>query len=291
MNFFSQKKLWGLLIAGLLFSACGQVKINAEKINVVATFYPLAEIAEEVGGDIVSVYTVVPAGQEPHDYEPTPKDLVEIYGARLFLVNGASLDAWAQKITSGEKTAVVTMETALNLNSSDPHFWLDPMLFAKEVEIVRDALIEIDPSNMAYYTNNAAAYTEQLQDLDTAYRTGLAQCAQNTIVSAHDAFGYLAKAYNLTVLPIAGISPDEEPSPNDIAALTEIVKEKEISVIFFEELVSPRIAETLAVETGAEVLVLNPLEGLTEEQIASGESYISIMQQNLDHLRIALICQ
>jgi len=173
----------------------------------------------------------------------------------------------------------------------DPHVWLDPVIFRQEVEIIRDTLIEIDPQNAPAYLANATYLIDSLNELDQRFREGLRSCVKHDVVVSHDAFGYLAREYGFSIIPISGISPDEEPSPKDLARITDLVRAKGLQYIFFETTVSPKLSETIAREVGATTLVLNPLESLTPHEIQSGEQYHSVMGKNLTNLRRALICQ
>jgi zinc transport system substrate-binding protein len=173
----------------------------------------------------------------------------------------------------------------------DPHIWLDPVLVKGIVEAIRDAYVQVDPANRASYEANAAAFVTELEALDQKYQATLSQYDKRTIVVSHNAFGYLARRYGLDVVFIAGLSPEAEPSPQELAAISRLARERGVKYIFFETLVSPRLAQTVATEVGAQTLVFDPLEGLTDEDIASGESYISVMEQNLDNLKIALEAQ
>jgi zinc transport system substrate-binding protein len=285
------------------------------RLRVAATFYPLAEFARQVGGDNVEVSTVVPGGVEPHDYEPTPQDIVAVQSADVFLYNGAGLDPWAERLRpelEAKGVAVVMMGEAVGPEALhgdeeepgrdgteehgheggvDPHFWLDPVLARKEAEAIRDALVRADEARKDEYAAGAEAYGRELDALDEAYRRGLASCRQDTVVTSHDAFGYLAARYGFKAMPVAGLSPEEEPSPRRLADLSRAIRRQGIRYIFFETLVSPRLAETLARETGAKTLVFNPLEGLTDEELRTGEDYVSVMRSNLGSLRTALDCE
>jgi|SRR3989344_2609064 len=279
-------------------------------IKVTTSFYPLAEFAKQVGGDRVEVVNITPAGSESHDFEPTPKDVAALFSSKVFIFNGAGFDPWAEKLKPDlEQKGVRTIDMSeyVDLIASeekhedeenneeaeelDPHFWLDPVLAKKEVGVIRDAFVRVDPSNNSEYTNNAERYIEQLSTLDDKYKNGLASCEIRDAVASHAAFGYLAERYNINVISIAGISPEEEPSPKRMAEIAQLAKQKNIKHIFFETLVSPKLSETIAREIGAETLVFNPLEGLTNEEIATGEDYISVMEKNLVNLRTALICK
>lgn len=274
---------------------------RTDKIKVVASFYPLAHFAEQIGKDHVDITNITPAGAEPHDYEPTPKEIASIYTAKLLITNGSGLDVWADKIKpdlQAQGVEVATMSDQFQLlkgvdeeSITDPHIWLDPALVEKEVAQIRDALIKVDPQNESDYRKNADSYIAQLTDLDKQFSDGLAQCTTRDVVTSHAAFGYMAKHYNLNQIAIAGISPEEEPSSQRMAEIAQLAKEKNIKYIFFETLVSPKLADTIATEVGAKTIVFNPLEGLTDDEIMSGKTYINVMQDNLSSLRTALQCK
>jgi zinc transport system substrate-binding protein len=190
------------------------------------------------------------------------------------------------------KGILVIMATEnVELLPSDPHVWLDPVAMQIIVQRIRDGLIEIDPGDADTYRKNAEAYLAKLSALDKAYRDGLASCDIREVVTSHNAFNYLAKRYNLTMLSISGLSPEDEPSPKRMAEVADLAKVKKIDTIFFETFVSPKLSETIAQEVGAKTAVLNPIEGLTNEEHQAGETYISLMEQNLQNLRMALRCR
>jgi len=302
--------VFGLLIVGLLaygLKASLQPKRQSPtsqgsgKIKVVASFYPLAEFTSQVAKEHAEVTNMTPAGAEPHDYEPTPQQIAGIYNAKLLVANGAGLDPWANKIKSDLQAhgiAVISLSDQFQLlpppdqeSTADPHFWLDPALSQQEVGAIRDALIKVDPVNAGDYQKNAAGYIGQLKALDQQYQQGLASCTKHDVVTSHAAFGYLAKHYGLNQIAIAGLSPDAEPSAARMAEIAQEAKQKDIKVIFFETLVSPKLAQTIATEIGAQTAVFNPLEGLTDEELQQGKNYISVMQDNLNNLRSALECK
>ena len=155
---------------------------------------------------------------------------------------------------------------------------------------IRGAFERADPVNAAVYANNARAFTERLAALHEAFSTGLRDCARRSLVVSHAAFTYLARRYDLRQIAVTGRRPESEPSPADLAAIVRAARREGARYVFFETLVSPRLAETLAREVGARTLVLNPLEGLTRDEAAAGRDYLALMRQNLDHLRIGLEC-
>lgn len=281
------------------------IQPSGEGVKVVASFYPLAEFARQVGGNAVHVTTVVPAASEPHEYEPTPQEIAQAYAAAVFIYNGSGVDPWAERIApelTQHGVRVVTMSAVMPLLSAplvlggadegliDPHFWLNPVLAQKQVEAIRDALVAVDPAHAFVYTSQANTYKAQLVKLDGDYKAGLASCGRRDIVTSHAAFGYLAKQYNLVPINISGISPEEEPSARVLSEIADLAEQKHVSYIFFETLVSPRLAQTIASEIGAHTLVFNPLEGLTDVERQAGKNYISVMRDNLQNLRTALEC-
>ena len=264
-------------------------------IPVVATIYPWGFVAQRVGGVHVDVTVVTPPGAEPHDYEPTPHDIVVSQGAHLFLLNGYGMDAWAEKIEpdiakAGAETITFAPQGPRIGTGQDPHVWLDPVFMQKAAGLVRDALIRIDPSHAADYRANADALISDLNALDSEYANGLKNCSLNEVVVSHDAFRYLATRYGFTTVAVTGLTPDQEPSPKDLGAIADLVRTKHIGTIFTETLVSPKISQTLADETGAKTLVLNPIEGLTSDDVGQGKTYLTIMKENLANLRTALQC-
>ena len=291
-----------LAATALLLSGCGSSTSSADEgVLVVASFYPLAEAAQRVGGDLVSVENLTPPGVEPHDLELAPDDIETIATADVVLYLGGGFQpAVEDAVDEAGDAVVVNVLDAVDARPAppgeadelavDPHVWLDPVRFERVVEAVAVALGEADPANRSTYEKNAEAYTTELAELDDAFRTGLADCQRTTIVTSHEAFGYLADAYGLTQVAISGLSPEAEPDPRRLAELRDLVEREGVTTIFAEELVSPKVAETLANEAGVEVAVLNPIESLTDAQAEAGEDYVSLMRENLDTLRKALDC-
>jgi len=274
------------------------------RVQVVASFYPLAYFARAIGGEFVSVTNITPMGMEPHEYEPTPLELVKTHDADLFLFNGNGIDVWADRISNdlqNEGVDIVRMVDHVDVMETDgadtgegvydPHIWLDPTYAEKEVQIIADQLSQIDPAHTDQYAINRDRFLASLQALDKEYQTGLATCENRTIVTTHNAFRYLARRYHLETLYVLGLSPEEEPSSKRIAEIADLAKSRGIKYIFFESLVSPAFADTIASEIGADTLVLNPIEGLTKEEQVAGEDYLSLMRSNLAHLKTALVCQ
>ncbi len=275
---------------------------KSEKMTVAASFYPLYFFSSQIGGDKANVTNITPAGAEPHDYEPTSQDMVTISNSDLLVLNGGGLEAWGDKImknsSSREPLIIVAGKDLTDQkvvedgeNITDPHIWLSPELAEKIVDKITDGFIGADPKNKDLYLANANTLKNKLSVLDADYRTGLQDCASRNIITSHSAFGYLATTYGFNQVSITGLSPDAEPSPKQLIDIAKFAKENKIKYIFFESLVSPKLSETVANEIGAQTMVLNPIEGLTNEEIKEGKDYLTEMQKNLASLRIALECK
>ncbi|MBM4389080.1 MAG: zinc ABC transporter substrate-binding protein, partial [Deltaproteobacteria bacterium] len=246
--------------------------------------------------------SVVPAGAEPHDFEPTSKDIAGIYAADLFVYNGGGFDAWAEKLRPEVEKAGVTVinltETLLLETSGlryenggvDPHFWLDPSRAKEAITVIGETLKHLDPDGRPHYNAFVERAAARLDLLDRNYQETLGQCALSEIIVSHDAFRYLGHRYGFRTIAIAGFSPEEEPSLAQIAKLVELARAKGIRHIFFESLVSPKLSETIAREIGGSVLSLNPIEGLTDEGLHAGDDYVSLMRENLINLAAGLQC-
>ena len=278
-------------MAGLAVLVTRQQSFGDEKITVATSFYPLFNFSQIVGGKYVAVTNMTPAGAEPHEYEPAARDLLRAQKAKLFVYNGSTFEPWAKKFASSYPGQKVAANYHVALHDTDPHFWLDPIQAQQIVQNIANGLAATDPTHADYYQHNADDYKQKLAQLDVDFRQGLATCKQHEIVSSHDAFGYLGRRYGFAIRGIAGISPDAEPSAERLQELADLVRQKHIDYVFFESLVSPRLADTIATETGAKTLVLDPIEGLSDEEQQRGKDYLSIQRDNLAHLRTALTCQ
>lgn len=310
-----------LLVTSLFLSACStpgklpstnsSLNDASAKVKVVASFYPLAYFAEKIGGERVEVTTIVPPGTEPHEYEPTPQDIRRIQTASVIIYLGAGLDPWAEKmrveleqkgikvlqfsegvaLLSGHEEEGEHTQEEQDHDEFDPHIWLDPVLVREQVEKLAQAFIAADPQHRSVYEKNQKEFIGDLVKLEQSYDSGLAVCTHHTVITSHASAGYLAQRYNFDQHSISGFSPESEPSPRQIGNLATLAKEQGIKYIFFETLVSPKLAQTLADEAGAQTLVFNPIEGLTGDDTAQGKDYMSIMRENLQNLRLALDCK
>ncbi|WP_458461172.1 metal ABC transporter solute-binding protein, Zn/Mn family [Paenibacillus sp.] len=368
---FSKKATLGLLFSlTLIVAGCGQksasdantsstgagntvsTESEAAKLNVQVSFYPMYEFTKNVAGDLADVHTLVPAGMEPHDWEPTPQDIASIEKADVLVYNGAGMESWIDQVTGSlSNTSLIQVEATKGVNllegtedehdhghedsdgtdthdhadesageshdhdhadeatteehdhdhdaeaeeghghdhgGLDPHVWLSPALAIKEVRNIEAGLAQAAPEHAEQFKQNADAYVAQLESLDQDFKAAVTDSKRKDFITQHAAFGYLAQEYGLQQVPIAGLSPEQEPSAAQMASVIDFAKEHQVKTIFFETLVSSKVSETIASEVGAKTAVLNPIEGLTEEEIAAGMDYISVMRQNLEALKLAL---
>ncbi|WP_285579070.1 metal ABC transporter substrate-binding protein [Herbidospora sp. NBRC 101105] len=291
----------------VLTAACGgSTAAETGKPVVDAAFFPLQWLAEKVGGPDVTVEGLTKPGVEPHDLELTPQQVAGVAEASLVVyvkgVQPAVDEAVAQHAADRGFDAASAVPTLAAVHDEhaeeeehgheeeelayDPHLWLDPSRMATLANALGGRLAEADPAHGAAYKERAKQTAAALTTLDAEFAKGLETCANRTIVTAHTAFGYLANRYKLEQVGIGGIDPDAEPSPARLAEAARIAKEKKVTTIFTEELVSPKVAEVLASEVGAKTAVLNPLESPPQ-----GGDYVSGMTANLTALRTALGCQ
>lgn len=275
------------LLGALLLVGCGSSSVpngTSDSKTVVAAFYPLAYAAQQIGGARLEVRNLTPAGAEPHDLELTPSDVRSIDGAALVLYLGGGFMPALETAVAQRQGRSVDLLARPNAGVSphDPHVWLDPVRYAAMVRRIGAALG--DPAA-------TAGLVRRLTVLDAAYRHGLARCARRQVVTSHAAFGYLAARYGLTQVPLEGLSPEAEPSARGLERLVELVRRSGATTVYFETLVSPKLAQTVAREAGVTTAVLDPLEGLRSEELARGGDYFSVMRANLAALRKGLGCR
>ena len=276
------------LVAGLVLAGCGGWSAAPEggdgRLRVVAGFAPLAEVAARVGGDLVDVRNLTPAGAEPHDLELDTEAVDAVEDADVVVLAGGGFQPALEEVAGRSDAA--TVDVLDSDGRDDPHVWLDPTKLAAIVERVRDVLRDADPDAAGELEANAAAYVAELEELDADFATGLATCQRRVIVTTHAAFGHLAARYDLVERSIAGASPESEPDPARLAALVDDVAAEGITTVFTEPLVAPDVAETLAREADVVTAVLDPIEGIED-----GATYESVMRENLAALRAALGCE
>jgi zinc transport system substrate-binding protein len=281
------------------------------KIQVVVSLFPLYDFSRIIGGDKVDVSLLLPPGMEAHSFEPKPDDIIRANKADLFIYTNRYMEPWAVNIASGldsRKTLVVDASRGVHFlragheaehdhdghdgEGMDPHIWLDFANAQTMVDTILTALVAKDPAHRDYYTANAEAYKAKLRDLDEQYRSGLSHCAKHIFLhGGHFAFGYLAKRYGLRYESAYAVSANAEPSPAKIAGLIRQIQQNGLHYIYTEELVEPRIADTISRETGATVLKLHGAHNISKEDLAAGATFLSLMEQNLKNLRIGLQCK
>lgn len=300
----------------------GQNDGDEGRLQVVASFFPLYDFAMKIGGEHVHVYNLVPAGVDSHDWTPKLQDMQQISRADVFLYVGAGYEGWVDAfvdaLDGGEGPDVVETSRGAALlrlsesshetdvddhdhdhamdhedahvhdHDTDPHVWLSPKQAVVLADNIKDAFIAADPDHRGDYEAGHAELIERLHDLDRQLTQVVAEASRRMFIVSHESFGYLARDYGLTQVGVMGLSPDAEPTVKKLQEIRETVEQQDIRYILFEELVSPKVAETLADSLGIDTLVLNPLEGLTEEQRRAGDDYFSIMARNLTSLAKAL---
>lgn len=308
-------KKGSLLIASLailfIMVGCGNQEATKDstKLQIVTSFYPMYDFTQNVAGDNAEVSVLMKAGTEPHDYEPSAKDIAKIADSDVFVYNSKEMETWVSSVLTNidtKKTVVVDASQGIDLlegnhsddeteaeheghsHAHDPHIWLDPVLAQKQVDTIKEGIIKADTKNKETYEKNALAYKEKLAALNEKFEMGLKNAENRTFVTQHAAFAYLANRYDLEQVAIAGLSPDQEPSPAKLAELNDFIKENNIKIIYFAETASPKIAKTVANETGAKLEVLSPIEGITQEEQENGVDYIKVMEKNLEALEKAI---
>lgn len=310
------------LLAGTSLAACsGGDDQDSGRLQVVAAFYPLQYAAERVAGEHADVANLTTPGKEPHDLELSVRQVVKVNDADL-VVFEEHFQTAVDAAVEGSDAATVDAAGVVDLlppaehdheegeheegqhaeepeeheghdehehGDLDPHFWQDPLRMATLGDAIGEELAELDPDHADAYAANAAALRTDLEKLDAEFAAGLDGCKRDLVVVNHDAFGYLAK-YDLHLEPIAGLSPDAEPTAATLAELHELIKSEGITTVFSETLVSPKTAEALASDLGIDAAVLDPLEGLTADAEENGGDYLSVMRRNLDTLKKANAC-
>lgn len=278
---------------------------DKEKLSIVATFYPMYDFTKNIVGDAGEVDLLIPAGSEPHDYEPSAKDMAAIHDADVFVYHDENMETWVPQAEKGwAKGAPNVVQGTKGMillpggeehdhdhehgeghhHELDPHTWVSPHMAIQEVNSITDQLKTLYPDKAQIFETNAEKYLAKLAKLDQTYSDTLKAAKQKSFVTQHAAFGYLALDYGLQQVAIAGLNPDQEPSPSRIAELKDYVAANDIHYIYFEENANDKIAQTLANEAKVKLEVLNPLESLTKEQMDNGEDYISVMEANLKAL-------
>lgn len=315
-----------VIFGGAVLSACGPAPVNNDKILVYTSFYPLYDFTQKIGGDKVEVINLVKPGDEAHHYEPTINQMTGLYDADLIVVNGLGMESWLTNINQTLTSKIVdtsigatvierttnadndhdheeddhddgdehddehehSEDDGHNHGTSDPHIWLSIKNAKKQMENIKNALVSIDEANAAYYQNNYDRYAILFDGLDSQYQTQLGNLVNKNFVVSHRAFGYIAHEYGLNQYSLNDFDTDGEPELSTLNYIMDFIQANDIKGVFYQEFSNQQIATFIEENTDAEVYKLSTVEGLTNQQIDSGEDYLSIMAQNLVNLLKAL---
>lgn len=303
-----KKTIITILLTLILLSGCSNIEAESDKPNVIVTLFPQYDMVRAIAKDKVNLELLLPAGVEPHSYEPTPNTIIRINESDLFVYTSDIMETWISNLfteLNDQGPIVVNSSNGVELithleeehsdeedhdEEYDPHFWLDPLNAKIMAENITAGLIEMDPENADFYQANANIYLSELDKLDQEFIDLFNRVKLNKIIyGGHFAFGYLSNRFNIEILsPYTGYSPDAEPSISSLAELINVMQENQIKVIFYEELVDPKIARTISEQTGANIEVLHGAHNLSQEEMAQGLTYFDVMRSNIEKLKVAL---
>lgn len=282
---------------------------KASKVKVVASFYPMYDFVQKIGGDRVEVSSIIPPGVKPHDWEPTIQQRLKAESSDMLVYNGAGFEKRIEEIDAkfkvdtseglellegnsegGDHQTSASGHTDLNENA-DPHIWLDPILAKYQIEKIRDGLIKIDPANTNYYNGTAKKFIAELDSLDAFIRSELSNCDKTDFIAFHNAFTYFSNRYGLNQHSVYGVSPEGDILPQRLQEIIKLSRELNIDTIYAEDLIDPRLANVIATEIpNGKVLILSSIEGIDEEEQKAGKGYIDKMRQNIENLKVGLRC-
>jgi len=305
------RRLYLLLISALmitvalsgiyLYSLESHVSPTGGPIKVLATFYPVYDFAQNIGGDRISLSLLVPETVDVHTFEPTPQSVVEVTRASVLVFSGAGLEPWIPQIVAAAgNPSLIVVDSSQGISllpvpaefqkenrTIDPHIWLDPVLAEQQVTNILNGLIKADPADQAYFTSNAQAYISKLDTLNSQYLNITAHAKTRYFVTFHEAFAYFARRYNLTQIPIAGPF-EEEPTPSDIQNVVTAINQNHLCYVGYESLENPSVSDSIAKQTHAALVLMDPIEGLSQADQAAGKSYLTKMQDNMTIFNLAL---
>ena len=291
-----------IAVGTVLYFSNSVTPVTSSKLKVIATFYPLYDFAQNVGGDKVSVSILVPETVDVHDFEPTPSSIAAISSADLLIYNGVGLEPWIQEVisASGNKN-LIQVDTSQGIQllpvpsqfqrgneTLDPHIWLDPLNAKQQVNNILQGLIKADPIDTQYFTQNAQVYEAKLDTLNSQAINATTNTATKYFVTFHEAFAYFANQYNITQLSISGPF-EEEPTPTDIQNVIGAINLYHLKYVGYESLENQAISQSISSQTNATLVNMNPIEGLTTQEKAAGDNYITLMQQDINNIHLALI--
>lgn len=298
--------LIGMSVIGCSKDNKTEVENKEDKIVVYTTVFPAYDFTKNIGKDKIDLNYIVPPGTEPHEYEITPKTIKDIQNGDLIIKNGLGIDNFADKIESESNLNIVVASDGIDPISYkkeenheheegehdhgqyDPHVWLDIDLAIKECENIKNALVKADEKNKEFYEKNYNEYIEKLKELKVTYDKELNELKNNKMIVSHDAYGYLCKNYGIEQISITGINPNQEPSLSKISEIATYAKNNNIGYILFDGLVNPKVAQTIANEANIKTQVLYSIDGVTKQDFNNNEDYISLMNKNLEILKLVL---
>jgi zinc transport system substrate-binding protein len=284
-----------------LFRPSNSANEQGKVLTVLATFYPIYDFTKNVGGDKINVSLLVPETVDVHDFDPTPSSVQQVATSDVLVYSGAGLEPWiSQVISAANNPKLVVVDTSQGIQllpvppqfqkenrTVDPHIWLDPVLAKQQVNNILQGLIRSDPADQEYFTANAQNYDAKLDYLNSQIVNATANVKTRYFVTFHEAFAYFAKEYNLTQIPIAGPF-EEEPTTSDIQKVIDAINQYHLQYVGYESLENPAISQSISSETNATLILMNPIEGLTEQDKITGKTYLILMQEDLSNIILAL---
>jgi zinc transport system substrate-binding protein len=293
------------LISAFIFTGCFENKQTnqSQKPNVVVSTFAIYDVAKYLAKDEIDVFLLLPPGREVHSFEPTPKDIIKLKKASLFVYNGAGLEPWVEKFATKESldlSKYVTLIDFKNHNhhnhhhhhfSKDPHYWLDFANMKKVADILAKRFSKIVPKKKELFQKRAKEYEKVMDNLDKAYKNELLNCKKSEIFVNHNAYSYLGKKYNFGVHSLVGLSSEAKPSPKTIEEIINEIKKEDIKVIFFENFENSSVIKQIAKDTNVKVDTLQPLANITKDEAQKKLTYKDIMLKNLKKIKSALECK
>lgn len=291
------KKIFYIAVVLLLLLGCNsEHKVEkSKKLQVFTTIYPYYDFATKIGKEKVDVYSIFPAGADPHGFEPSAKTIAKVMNCDVFIYNGLDLEPWLNNLLTNMGDKVPLLVNASDLvekikkgDQFDPHIWLDLVNDLKIANGIKDALVNKDNLNKSFYEENFAKLKQKIENLNSQFQDKIANLKSKKLVTSHAAFAYFAKRYGLEQVPVAGIDSHEEPSAAHMVNLVKFIKENKIRTIYVEPMTSKKLTSVIAKEANVETLTLNPLGTLTLEEQKSGKDFFSVMEENFNSIVIGL---
>ena len=290
-----------VVLAGTYVAVTSKPVAPATGVKVLTTFYPVYDYTRNIGGDRVNVTLLVPMTLDVHAFEPTPSSVQAVATANVLIYNGAGLEPWIPSIVAAaDNPTLVLVDSSANISlllvppafqkenrTIDPHIWLNPILAKQQVANILRGLIQVDPGNAAYFAANAQAYDAKLDVLNQEFVNLTANPATRYFVTFHEAFAYFAKQYDVTQINVAGPF-EEDPTPSEIQNVIDAIHAHRLCYVGYESLENPAIAQSIAAQTNATLIRLDPIEGLSVTDQAVGKTYLLKMQDDFTSFALAL---